>query len=168
MDPVAAAASRKAHLKDYNDLVSDAAAGTLPAVVFYKPEGDTNQHPGYASVASGDAHIADLVAKLQASPQYKGMVIVITYDEFGGQWDHVAPPKGDLLGPGTRIPAIIISPFAKNGFVDHTQYDTASILRLIQRRYSLPALAGITARDAALVSNGGTAMGDLTNALNLN
>jgi acid phosphatase len=119
-------------------------------------------------VANGDNHIADLVSKLQASPQYKGMVIVITYDEFGGQWDHVAPPKGDLLGPGTRIPAIIISPFAKNGFVDHTQYDTASILRLIQRRYSLPALAGVTARDAALVSNGGTAMGDLTNALNLN
>ncbi len=168
MDPVAAAAARKAHLKDYNDLVADAAAGTLPAVAFYKPEGDTNQHPGYASVTSGDNHIADLVSKLQASPQYKGMVIVITYDEFGGQWDHVAPPKGDLLGPGTRIPAIIISPFAKNGFVDHTQYDTASILRLISRRFGTPALAGITARDAALVANGGAAMGDLTNALNLN
>ena len=67
------------------------------------------------------------------------MVIVITYDENGGQWDHVAPPKGDLLGPGTRIPAIIISPFAKNGFVDHTQYDTASILRLITRRFGLAA-----------------------------
>jgi acid phosphatase len=167
LDPVTAAAARKAHLKDYNDLVADAAAGTLPAVAFYKPEGDTNQHPGYASVASGDAHIADVVAKLQASPQYKGMVIVITYDEFGGQWDHVAPPKGDLLGPATRIPAIIISPFAKSGFVDHTQYDTASILRLISRRFGTPPLAGVAARDAALVANGGTAMGDLTNALNL-
>ena len=115
--------------------MADAAAGTLPPVSFYKPEGDINQHPGYASVAPGDAHIADLVAKLQASPQYKHMVIVVTYDENGGQWDHVAPPKGDLLGPGTRIPAIIISPFAKNGTVDHTQYDTASILRLITRRF---------------------------------
>src|SRR5262249_49472115 len=107
MDPVSGAANRSAHLKDYNDLVAAAAAGTLPSVVFYKPEGDVNQHPGYTNITGADGHIADLVAKLQASPQYKNMVILITYDEFGGQWDHVAPPKADLLGPGTRIPAII-------------------------------------------------------------
>ena len=64
--------------------------------------------------------IAELVAKLRASPQWQHMVIVITYDEFGGAWDHVAPPQGDLLGPGARIPALIISPFAKRGTVDHT------------------------------------------------
>jgi len=95
------------------------------------------------------------------------MVIVITYDEFGGAWDHVAPPKGDKLGPGTRIPAIIVSPFAKAGTVDHTQYDTASILRLITRTFGLDALPGVTARDKALTDNGGTAMGDLTKALDL-
>ena len=72
------------------------------------------------------------------------MVIVITYDEFGGLWDHVAPPKGDKFGPGTRIPAIIVSPFAKKGFVDHTQYDTTSILRLITHRWNLPVLPGIS------------------------
>ena len=99
-DPVAHAADRATHLKDYTDLVADAAAGTLPAVAFYKPQGNFNQHEGYANVADGDAHIADLVAKLQASPQYAHMLIVITYDEFGGVWDHVAPPKGDKLGPG--------------------------------------------------------------------
>ena len=96
------------------------------------------------------------------------MVIVVTYDEFGGQWDHVAPPKGDLLGPGTRIPALVISPMAKKGTVDHTQYDTASVLRLITRVFQLPTLNGLAARDAALKANGGTPMGDLTNALNLN
>ena len=95
------------------------------------------------------------------------MVIVITYDENGGQWDHVAPPTGDKLGPGTRIPALVISPFSKKGTVDHTQYDTASILRLITRRFDLTPLAGITARDTALKAAGGAAMGDLTNALNL-
>jgi acid phosphatase len=95
------------------------------------------------------------------------MVIVITYDEYGGQWDHVAPPKGDLLGPGTRIPAIIISPMAKTSFVDHTQYDTGSILRLITRRFALDTLPGLSQRDAALKGNGLDAMGDLTNALNL-
>jgi acid phosphatase len=166
-DPATHAADRAAHMKDYTDLVADAAAGTLPAVSFYKPVGVNNQHPGYANLTAGDAHIADLVAKLQASPQYKNMVIVITYDEFGGAWDHVAPPKGDKLGPGTRIPAIIVSPFAKAGTVDHTQYDTASILRLITRTFGLTALPGVTARDAALTTNGGTAMGDLTNALDL-
>ena len=166
-DPTTHAGDRTAHLKDYTDLVADAAAGTLPAVTFYKPVGLNNQHPGYANLTNGDAHIADLVAKLQASPQYKNMVIVITYDEFGGAWDHVAPPKADKLGPGTRIPAIIISPYAKAGTVDHTQYDTASILRLISRTFGLAALPGVAARDAALTANGSTPMGDLTNALDL-
>jgi len=166
-DPATHAADRSAHLKDYTDLVADAAAGTLPPVTFYKPEGVYNQHPGYANLTDGDQRIADVVAKLQASPQYKNMVIVITYDEFGGAWDHVAPPKADKLGPGTRIPAIIVSPYAKAGTVDHTQYDTASILRLISRTFGLTALPGVAARDAALTANGGTPMGDLTNALDL-
>jgi acid phosphatase len=167
LDPVTHAADRAAHLQDYNDLVADAANGKLPAVSFYKPEGVYNQHEGYANLAQGDAKIADLVAKLQASPQWSNMVVVITYDEFGGVWDHVAPPKGDLVGPGTRIPAIVISPLAKKGTVDHTQYDTASILRLITRRFGLDALPGLTKRDTALQANGGAAMGDLTNALDL-
>jgi acid phosphatase len=102
---------------------------------------------------------------LQASPQYPNMLIIVTYDENGGWWDHVAPPVGDLMGPGTRIPAIIVSPFAKKGFVDHTQYDTGSIQRFIDLRFGIAPLAGITSRDAALVAAGGVAMGDLTNAL---
>ncbi len=147
--------------------MSQAASGTLPPVVFYKPTGNVNQHPGYANAADGDAHIADVVSRLQAGPQWNNMVIVITYDEYGGQWDHVPPPKGDLLGPGTRIPAIIISPFAKKGTVDHTQYDTASVLRLITRLYDLPELDGLKARDQALQANGFPPMGDLTNALDI-
>jgi acid phosphatase len=166
-DPVAHAEQRAAHLKDYADLIADIAAGRLPPVVFYKPQGNLNQHAGYASVAEGDAHIADVVAKLRASPQWRHMVIVITYDEFGGAWDHVAPPQGDLLGPGARIPALIISPFAKHGTVDHTSYDTASILRLITRRFDLPVLPGIRMRDAALAAHGAAPMGDLTGALEL-
>ncbi|CAN5897811.1 acid phosphatase [soil metagenome] len=166
-DPVTHASDRAAHLQDYTNLVADAAAGQLPAVAFYKPEGVFNQHEGYANLADGDAKIAGLVTKLQASPQWPNMVIVITYDEFGGVWDHVSPPKGDLVGPGTRIPAIIISPLAKKGTVDHTQYDTASILRLITRRFGLDTLPGLAKRDAALTAAGGQAMGDLTNALQL-
>ena len=164
-DPGSQAPARAAHLKDYQDLLAASAAGTLPPVVFYKPQGNLNQHAGYASIADGDAHIAATIAKLQAGPQWKNMVIIVTYDEYGGAWDHVAPPRGDLLGPGARIPALIISPFAKKGSVDHTQYDTESILRLITRRHGLEVLPGIAARDRALRAHGEKPMGDLTNAL---
>lgn len=167
VDPVAHASYRSAHLKDYEELMTDAARGTLPSVAFYKPEGLYNQHEGYANVIDGDARIADLIQKLRASPQWKHMMIVVTYDEFGGSWDHVAPPPGDLLGPGTRIPAIVISPFARRGTVDHTQYDTGSILRLITNVFGLEPLRGVVARDSALRAHGKSAMGDLTNALQL-
>lgn len=168
LDPTqpATAAYRDAHLKDFDSqFLQDAAAGTLPAVSFYKPQGNLNQHAGYANVADGDAHIADVIAKLQASPQWKNMLVVVTYDENGGFWDHKQVPKGDAWGPGTRIPAIIVSPWAKRGTVDHTQYDTASTLRFITRRWQLDKLPGLEQRDAALVKNGGKPMGDLTAAL---
>jgi acid phosphatase len=167
-DPATHAEHRAAHLHDYSELLADISTGRLPAVTFYKPQGNLNQHAGYASVAEGDAHIAELVARLRASPQWDHMVIVITYDEFGGAWDHVAPPAGDLLGPGARIPALIISPFARRGTVDHTQYDTESILRLITRRFDLAVLPGITQRDRGLAAQGSPLMGDLTQALELN
>ena len=167
MDPISHATDREAHLKDYTDLLADAAAGRLPSVAFYKPQGNLNQHEGYTNLDDGDQHVADVVAKLQASPQWQHMVIVITYDENGGVWDHVPPPKGDLLGPGTRVPTLIISPFAKRHFVDHTRYDTGSILRLIAHRYRLPTLPGIAARDAALAAHHEPPLGDLANALDL-
>jgi len=167
MDPVTHAADRTQHLRDYADLLADAAAGKLPPVAFYKPQGNLNQHEGYTNLDDGDEHLAALVAKLQASPQWPHMVIVVTYDENGGVWDHARPPKGDLLGPGTRVPTVIISPLAKRHFVDHTPYDTGSILRLIAHRYRLPPLRGITARDAALTEHHERPLGDLTNALDL-
>ncbi len=166
-DPATHAADRTEHLRDYTKLLTDITAGTVPHVAYYKPTGNVNQHPGYANADDGDAHITDLVTKLKAGPQWAHMVIIITYDEFGGQWDHVAPPKGDLMGPGTRIPALIISPYAKAGTIDHTQYDTGSIARLIARRWSLAPLAGVTKRDAALVASGAPKMGDLTANLDL-
>ncbi len=77
------------------------------------------------------------------------------------------PAPGRHVGPGSRIPAIIVSPFAKKGFVDHTQYDTTSILRFITRRWHLPVLPGIIYRDASLIAHGHPPMGDLTHALDL-
>ena len=167
-DPQTRQANRRAHLKDFDaEFLQAAQAGRLPTVSFYKPQGNVNQHAGYASVADGDAHIAQLIAQLQQSPQWKNMLIVVTYDENGGIYDHAAVPQGDRWGPGSRIPAIIISPYARKGFVDHTQYDTGSILRFLTRRFELQPLPGVLERDAGLRANGAAPMGDLSNALNL-
>ena len=103
---------------------------------------------------AGDEHIANVIEHLQKSPQWAHMLVVVTYDENGGIWDHVAPPKADRWGPGSRIPAIIVSPFAKKGFVDHTPNDTTSILRFITNRFGLATLPGIKARDEAMAKNG--------------
>jgi phospholipase C len=96
------------------------------------------------------------------------MLVVVTYDEFGGIWDHVAPPKGDRWGPSSRIPALIVSPFAKRGFIDHTQYDTTSILQFVTKRFGLPMLPGLAARAAALKAHGARPNGDLAAALTMN
>lgn len=145
---------RAAHLKDGKEFMAAIEHGKLPAVAFYKPEGKLNQHPGYANVAAGDLHIAKIIARIQHSPQWKSTLIIVTYDENGGFWDHVPPPKGDRWGPGNRIPALIVSPYAKKGYVDHTAYDTTSILKFITRRFGLEPLPGLR-----------PAMGDLTGAL---
>ncbi|CAG4886595.1 acid phosphatase [Paraburkholderia gardini] len=148
-----------------NRFLADARAGRLPAVTFYKPQGNLNMHAGYADVASGDRHIVHAVKALRASPQWKNMVVIVTVDENGGWWDHVAPPKGDRWGPGTRVPALVVSPFAKKGYVDHTVYDTGSILRLVTRVFGLATLDGLKLRDDAMRARGQTPMGDLTHAL---
>jgi acid phosphatase len=129
------------HLADEANFLADLKAGTLPAVSFIKPLGNDNEHPGYSSLAAGQQHVADLVAAVQNSTAWASTAIIITYDENGGRWDHVAPPGPfDRWGPGTRIPAIVISPFAKRGFVDHTQYETVSILAFIESRWNLAPL----------------------------
>jgi phospholipase C len=132
--------AQKAHLQDYKDFVRDIQRNTLPQVVFYKPIGQFNQHPGYTNVADGDGHLAELIGMLRSSPSYQDMLILITYDENGGQWDHVAPPRRDSWGPGTRIPLIAVGPMVKQGHVDHTPYDFGSILRTIEVRFGAEPL----------------------------
>ena len=149
---------RERYLKDGEDFFAAIDRGQLPQVAFYKPAGRLTQHPSYTDIQSGDLHIAELLERLEKSPQWPNMLVVVTYDENGGYWDHVPPPSGegwgDRWGPGTRIPTLIVSPLAKRGFVDHTSYDTTSILKLITRRFGLEPLSGV--REKA---------GDLTNAL---
>ena len=150
---------RAKHLKDGDDLLADIEKGTLPAVSLYKPTGKFNQHPGYTDLVSGDEHIADVLERLRKSPQWEHMLVIVTYDENGGFWDHVPPPTGagwgDRWGPGARVPTLVISPYARRGHIEKTSYDTTSILKLITRRFGLEPLPGV--RDKT---------GDLTETLN--
>ena len=150
-------ADRARHLKDEKDLLEAIDKGTLPQVAFFKPAGRYTEHPSYTDVVSGDEHIAMLLERLKKSPQWPKMAVIVTYDENGGFWDHVPPPSGpgwgDRWGPGSRVPAIIVSPFAKRGYVDKTPYDTTSILKFITRRFDLDPLPGVRQNT-----------GDLTNA----
>ena len=151
-------AERSRHLRDGEEFLAAIDRGGLPQVAFYKPVGRLTQHPSYTDIQSGDVHIAEVLERLERSPQWPNMLVIVTYDENGGYWDHVPPPAGpgwgDRWGPGTRIPTLIVSPHARRAFVDHTPYDTTSILKLITRRFGLEPLSGVR-RNA----------GDLTNAL---
>jgi acid phosphatase len=168
-------AARRLHLRDAglgddpstNRLIADIDAGRLPAVAFYKPQSSLNMHAGYADVASGDRHISNVIEHIRRGPQWANTVVIVTHDENGGWWDHVSPPKGDRWGPGSRIPAIVISPLAKKGHVEHTVYDTNSILRFISRVHGLAPLDGVAARDKAFAAHGLAPLGDLTQALDL-
>jgi acid phosphatase len=151
-------AARAAHLRDEAEFL-DSLDGSkrrceLKSVSFIKPVGAENEHPGYASVSTGSDHLVNLLSAIEKSRCAKRTLVVVTYDEFGGAWDHVPPPgqgtRGphDQWGPGTRIPALVLSPTLHKRFgVDHTQYDTTSIAATIERRFGLRPLSS---RDAAV------------------
>ncbi len=128
------------HLRDTKDLMRGLESGMLPAVVFYKPSRRVDMHPRSSTVKLADEHIGKLLKAIEDSPVWKSTVVIVTYDENGGYWDHVPPPVIDRFGPGTRVPTLIISPFARKGYVDPTVYDTTSILALIETRFDLKPL----------------------------
>ncbi|PVD49604.1 acid phosphatase [Terrimonas sp.] len=129
------------HMRDQNDFLKAANEGTLPSVCFVKPGGGNDEHPGGADVYSSEQLAVKLINAVLEGPNAKDALVILTYDEFGGFFDHVAPPVIDRWGPGSRIPAIVIGPFAKKGFVDHTQYETVSILSFIEHRWGIAPLA---------------------------
>jgi acid phosphatase len=146
----------RAHLQDEEDFMVAVQNGDLPAVSFIKPLGIENEHPGYASEPNGSDHLVDLIQAIENGPEAGNTLIVVTYDEFGGQWDHVPPPgmggtvgAHDEFGPGTRIPAILIARSLTKSGVDHTVYDTLSIMRTIEAQW-LPPGVSLGHRDAVV------------------
>jgi phospholipase C len=129
------------HLLDETRFLSGLTEGTLPAVSFIKPLGIFDEHAGYSAVEAAESHAVELIEAVKASPFWERSAIVVTYDDFGGWYDHVAPPPIDRWGPGGRVPAIIVSPWARKAHVDSTPYDHTSILKFIEWRWSLGPLA---------------------------
>jgi len=92
-------AAKVEHLLDEQEFIRRAAEGNLPAVSFVKPLGTVNEHPGYSDIVGAERHVVSLINAVRDGPNWKDAVIVVTYDENGGFWDHVAPPRGDRWGP---------------------------------------------------------------------
>jgi phospholipase C len=169
--------ARAAHLRDEAEFQSLATSSTrddcnLKPVSFVKPIGSDNEHPGYTSETAGSNHLVALLQSIENSSCRRDTMVVVTYDEFGGQWDHVTPPgqggaagAHDAFGPGTRVPALILSPHLPGDFlVDHAQHDTTSILATIEHRFGLAPLSSrdATVADLATVykANQGSGGGD--------
>jgi acid phosphatase len=152
-------AARAQHLRDEAEFQSLAQGSdrqcNLKPVSFIKPIGEENEHPGYTNETAGSNHLVSLLSAIESGACAKNTMVVVTYDEFGGQWDHVTPPgQGgkagvhDAFGPGTRIPALVITTHLRGDFVvDSTLYDTTSILATIEHRFGL---APLSTRDAAV------------------
>jgi phospholipase C len=128
--------------------LDDAADGTLPAVSWLIPDFAVSDHPtraipgvtGTISSCVGENWTVQHINAIMQGPDWPTTAIVLTWDDFGGFYDHVPPPVVDFYGLGIRVPLVVISPYVREGIVSHTVYEPASILQLIETRYKLKAL----------------------------
>ena len=126
------------------NFVSDAATG-LPAVSWLVTGGAASEHPKHGALCAGENWTVEQINAIMNGPDWDTTAIFITWDDFGGLYDHVAPPVVDNWGLGPRVPFLIVSPYAISGYISHTQYEFSSVLKFIEERFGLAAL---TARDA--------------------
>ena len=142
--------------KPFAQFLTDAAAGTLPAVSFVDPRfedeasGTSNDDHPHADIRAGEAFLNQVYDAVRTGPGWENTVLIINYDEWGGFYDHVAPTRAPDVSPqtalrGFRVPCVLISPLARRGHVSHHVYDHTSILRMIEWRWGLRPL---TKRDA--------------------
>ena len=136
------AARRRARIADLDRFYSDLRAGTLPAVSFIKPSGINDGHPASSRLDIFEAFLRRLVDAVEAQPKlWAGTAIFITFDEGGGYWDSGYVQPLDFFGDGTRIPLIVVSPYAAGGRIVHSYTDHVSILKFIERNWKLPPLS---------------------------
>ena len=133
--------ARAEHLKDTADFFTDVRAGTLPAVSFVKPDPFVDGHPQSSKLDLFEAYLRAILTGLDANPSLKaGTAVFVVFDEGGGYYDSGFIQPLDFFGDGPRIPFIVISPFSKGGRVVHTYADHVSILKFIERNWSVAPL----------------------------
>ena len=123
----------------------DAAAGNLPDVSYVVTSGADSEHP-VSSVCVGENRSIAQIDAVMNGPDWNSTAIFLTWDDHGGFYDHLAPPVMDQFGLGVRVPLLVISPYAKQGYISKTQYEFSSLLAFVEKRFNLPFL---TARDAS-------------------
>jgi phospholipase C len=124
--------------------LQDAAAGHLPSVSWLIPDTIDSEHPGGSTMCLGENWTVQILDALQRSPQWKSTAVVITWDDFGGFYDHVPPPHVDPYGMGPRVPALIVSPWVKAGTITHDTLEFSSVLTMIEALWDV---APLTERD---------------------
>jgi phospholipase C len=129
----------------WTEFLTDLKSGDLPSVSWLTPPFAQSDHPP-ASLCEGENWTVQALNALMRSPEWASTAVILTWDDFGGFYDHVPPPHVDLYGLGPRVPALIISPYARSGYIDSTQYEFASVLRFIETIFDVPPL---TSRDAS-------------------
>jgi len=169
-------AQREAHIQDTTSLYQDIALGNLPAVSIVKPDGFLDGHPSSSKLDLFEGFVAKIVDQVQASPLWASTAIFITFDEGGGYYDSGYIQPVDFFGDGTRIPLLIVSPYSTGGAVNHSYADHVSIIKFIERNWSLPTITA-TSRDNfpnpvvganAYVPTNSPALDDLFDAFNFN
>ncbi len=133
----------KTNVPSDTSFIKDVKAGKLPSVSWLVTSEALSEHPPY-SMCEGENWTVRQINAVMKSTYWKDTLIVMTWDDFGGFYDHLAPPKTDYLSLGPRVPTIVISPYARKGYIDHRTYDFASILKFIENDFRLPYL---TSRD---------------------
>ncbi|MDQ6781297.1 MAG: hypothetical protein M3Z37_09140, partial [Candidatus Eremiobacteraeota bacterium] len=126
-------------------ILQDVASGTLAQVTWVIPSFPNSDH-ALAGSTTGPDWVASVVNAVGASPFWKDTAIFITWDDWGGWYDHVAPPQLDLMGLGFRVPLIVVSPYAKHGYVSHVRHEFGSILRFTESTFGLSQLSQSDAR----------------------
>jgi phospholipase C len=140
-DIMADTATRTAHIADTDVLYSDIKNNTLPAVSIVKPSGYSDGHPASSKLDLFEGFVQNIVTKVQANPSvWKDTAIFITFDEGGGYYDSGYVQPLDFFGDGTRIPLLAVSPYSHEGHVGHVYYDHVSLLKFIERNWSLPTV----------------------------
>ncbi len=120
-------------------VLSDIESANLPQVSWVIPSLANSDHPLGVSKAGPD-WVTSIVNEIGASPYWDNTVVFITWDDWGGWYDHVPPPQIDAMGMGFRVPLIVVSPWAKRGYISHQQHEFGSLLKFLETRYSLPSL----------------------------